>query len=210
MKIALIVGFSLLLAIGLAAGYLIYAYFTYSKNRIFSKTKYSISWIVVLCCLICLLLTSGIMFTLDAVGDYDPIEYSSVFLGLNWSCFILCVVYLIMLLIIPSKTNKNKIEYENILKIDYSIKIKLCLSKIDDVEKCKAKLSAKHNKYYVSMLSFYENILRRAKDTTIPMNEKLADIVTFNDAFTYRWSNKVNNYQQLLTYQFCEVLQKIS
>ncbi|MBQ0045565.1 MAG: hypothetical protein KBS35_01600 [Mycoplasma sp.] len=209
MEIALIVGFSLLLALAIAASVLVYSHYIYSKNRVFSKTKYATTWIVICSVLAVFMLVTGIMFTLG-INYQDSLKYAAVYAGLSFACMSICLVYLVILLVMPKLTNKNKISYDNILSVDYDTKIKQLLDKIGDVDKAKAKLADKHLKYYQAMLSYYENILNRAKNSKLSKVEKLADIVTFNDAFTHKWSTVTNNYQLLLTYKFCQILQKIS
>ena len=86
----------------------------------------------------------------------------------------------------PKLTNKNKISYEQMLKIDYDQKIKDLMAKIGDLEAYKNQLLNKHPKYYQELLSYYESILNRAKNSQISLVEKMADIVTFNDTFTHK------------------------
>lgn len=120
------------------------------------------------------------------------------------------MIYLIYFLFLPKLTNKNKIDYEKMLEIDYDQKIKNLLDKVGDINVCKDELSSKHQKYYHELLSHYQNILNRSKNMKISLAEKMADIVTFNDAFTHKWCASTNYYQMYLTYQFCAILKKIS
>lgn len=209
MEIALVVGFSLLLAVALVASVLLYSHYIYSKNRAFSKTKYSVMWIVISSLLGIFMLVAGILFALNINSD-EPLTFAGVYSGLSFAIFALCIIYLCALLLMPKLTNKNKIEYTKILETNYDSLIKQTELKMGDVEALKNKLIAKHTKYYQAMLSYYEGILNRVKNPKISKVEKLADIVTFNDAFTNKWSTYANYYQLLLTFKFCEILKKIS
>lgn len=209
MEIALIVGFSLLLILALAASVLLYSHYIYSKNRVFSKTKYATTWIVICGILSVFMLITGIMFALN-INSKESLAYANVYTALSFVCMTICLVYFVVLLLIPKLTNKNKIDYDKILSVDYDALIKQLMQKIGDVEQAKAKLSNKHLKYYQTMLSYYESILNRVKISKLSKIEKLADIVTFNDAFTHKWSTVTNYYQILLTFKFCQILQKIS
>lgn len=209
MEIALIVGFSLILAVEIAASFFIYSHYIYSKNRLFTKNKLSPLWITVCILLVVLLLIASIFFAVD-MNASEPLKYSKVYTILSFIGFGISAIYLVIFLIIPKLTNKNKIGYDKILTIDYGTKIAELKQKIGDVEVLKNRLATKQKHYYRDMLSYYENILNRAKNLQISKVEKLADIVTFNDTFTHKWCGFLNNYQILLTYQFCEILEKIS
>lgn len=210
MEIALVVGLSLLLGFGLLAGILLYSHYIYSKNRIFSPTKYSILWIVLSALMFALLLGAGICFILDIQQWHTTDAYDPAYIGLSFSCAGVSLIYFIFFLIVPKVTNKNKIAYNNILNIDYQTKLNDLMKKIGDIQTLKDEINKKRHKYYVQMLSYYESILIRLKDEKISIVDKQADIVTFNDAFTHKWSTHTNDLQLLLTYQFCDALVKIS
>lgn len=210
MSIALLVGLILLLVLSIGASALIYSYYIYSRNRLFSKTKYSVLWLVFIGVMIIFLIIAGIFFCLDIALWNNSMEYSPAFVGLDFTILALSIAYLVCLLIIPRLTNKNKVPYYQILKVDYSQKIKAIKEKIGDLDALKTNLSTKRKRYYTDMLSYYESILNRAKNLQISKVDKLADIITFNDAFTHKWCTFTNNYQILLTFQFCEILKKIS
>lgn len=206
MEIALLVGFSILLALAIAASSLVYSHYIYSKNRLFSKTRYQVLWIIILALVFCITLIGGILFIISK----ELIRFALACSILSFITSGVVAIYLVFVCLIPTLTNKNKIGYDNILKTDYQTKISELKAKIGDVEALKSKLLTKHNQYYTSMISYYENILKRLKDEKISLVEKQADIVTFNDAFTHKWCTFTNNYQLLLTYQFCDALVKFS
>lgn len=209
MEIALVVGFSLLLALAICGSVLLYSHYIYSKNRVFSKTKYSVLWLVACGLLAIFMLVAGILFAININSD-EPLQFATVYTGLSFTCFALCLFYLVALLLMPKLTNKNKITYDNILNVNYDAKIKQVLAKMGDIEQVKTNLSSKHRKYYQAMLSYYESILNRAKNSKLSKVEKMADIVTFNDAFTHKWCTFTNYYQLLLTFKFCQILKNIS
>lgn len=205
MEIALIVGFSLILALSVVGMVLAYSTYIYSKNRIFSKTKYQVLWIIIAAFMSVFMLIAGILFAVN-----KDMNYRSAYLGLSFTCFVMSILYLVYFLILPRITNSNKISYEQMLKQDYDQKIKAILNKIGDLESYKNELLTKHPKYYKELLSYYEGILNRAKNSQISLVEKMADIVTFNDAFTHKWCTYTNYYQIYLTFKFCSILKNIS
>lgn len=209
MAIALLVGFSVLIALSLTASVLVYSHYIYSKNRVFSKTRYAILAIAVCAFMAAIFLVAGILFVLDYVGQ-EPMEYCLAFVVLSFVSLAISLVYLVIFLLIPRLTNKNKISYDMMLKVNYHEKVAQIEQQIGDIEVLKNKLSTKHTKYYHDMLTYYESILNRAKNSQISKVEKMADIVTFNDAFTHKWSTLTNNYQLLLTFKFCEIFENIS
>ncbi len=208
MEVALIIGLCILLGLSIGATPLVYSYYIYSKNRLFNKNKIDILWIVICSIFALILLAAGIFFIVDLKHWQSSLDYDPAFIGLSFTCFAFILSFLICFVVIPKLTNKNKISYENILKIDYQTKINQVLDKIGDVEKLKNHLATKNKKYYQSMLISYENILIRLKNEKISGVEKLADIVTFNETFAHKWSDKTNDYQLLLTYQFLALMQK--
>ncbi len=117
---------------------------------------------------------------------YRTEKYALVYIGLSFASLAFCIAYLIFFLLVPKTTNKHKISYEQLLKVDYQPLIKDVLAKIGDLEQYKKQLSQKHSKYYQEMLQAYETILNRAKNSQLPLVEKMADIVTFNDTFTHK------------------------
>lgn len=202
---ALIVGFALILALCIAGVPLACSHYIYSKNRIFSKTKYSVMWIVIVALMLVFMLITGILFCI-----YNDQKYAYVYVGISFTCLAFCIGYLIYFLMMPKLTNKNKIGYDQILKVDYQPLIKDVLAKIGSLEQYKKQLSTKHAKYYQELLYAYESILNRAKNSQLSIVEKMADIVTFNDTFTHKWSTFTNYYQIYLSLSFCEILKKIS
>lgn len=205
MEIALIVGFCLVLVLALAGGVLAFSNYIYSKNRIFSKTKYQVLWITIAGFMFIFMLIAGILFAVN-----KPTKYSCAYIGLSFTNFSISAIYLVYFLVLPKLTNGNKISYDKILNVDYDQKVKEILNKIGDLESHKNNLLTKHSKYYQEMLSFYESILNRAKNKEISLVEKMADIVTFNDAFTHKWCTKTNYYQTYLTFKFCNILKSFS
>ena len=160
MDIALVVGFSILLVLTVAASGLLYSHYIYSRNRVFSKTKYSILFITLIAVLFVLTLLAGILFIWDT-HEETPIRWATVNCGLSFTISGLSALYLIFVCLIPTLTNKNKIGYNNIKNVDYDAKIKQLEAKIGNVQELKDYL-IKHNKnYYTSMLSYYESILKR-------------------------------------------------
>ncbi|MCQ3908911.1 MAG: hypothetical protein MJ200_05305 [Mycoplasmoidaceae bacterium] len=127
------------------------------------------------------MLIAGILFAVN-----KPTKYSCAYIGLSFTNFAISAIYLVYFLVLPKLTNGNKISYDKILNVDYDQKVKEILNKIGDLESHKNNLLTKHSKYYQEMLSFYESILNRAKNKEISLVEKMADIVTFNDAFTHK------------------------
>ncbi len=210
MEIALIVGLSLLLGFSLMGGILLYSHYIYSKNRVFSPTKYSILSIVLSILMFSLIMGAGICFIFDIQQWHTSDAYDPAYIGLSFSCAGISLIYFIFFLIIPRATNKNKIAYNNILNIDYQTMLNNLMARIGDIQALKDEINKKHHKYYVQMLSYYESILIHLKDKKISIVDKQADIVTFNDAFTHKWSTHTNDLQLLLTYQFCDALVKIS
>lgn len=208
MEIALIVGLSILLALSIGAIPLIYSYYIYSKNTIFTKIKPNKLWIIVCAIFAFILLGVGIFFIVDLNHWQATVQYDPIYIGLSFACFVFFLSFLISFILIPKNTNQSKISFENILKIDYPSKISQLLIKIEDVEKLKSSIAKKHKNYYQRMLFSYENILKRLKNEKISVPEKLADIVTFNETFAHKWCDKTNDYQLLLTYQFLALMQK--
>ncbi|MCQ3907942.1 MAG: hypothetical protein MJ219_04500 [Mycoplasmoidaceae bacterium] len=132
-----------------------------------------------------LVLIAGIIFAIDLHSN-NPLTYGAAYVGLSFTCFAIGLFYLIVFILIPKLTNKNKIAYEQILNVDYEQKINQLMKEIGDLEALKAKIAKTNRHYYHEMLSYYENILNRAKNSQISKVEKLADIVTFNDTFTHK------------------------
>lgn len=209
MEIALVVGLSILLALSLGATALIYSYYIYSKNTIFTKNKPNVLWIVVCAIFSLILLGVGVFFIVDLVHWQATKQYDPIYIGLSFTCFVFFLSFLICFIFIPKITNKDKISYQDILKIDYQSKINQLLTKIGDIEALKSNIAKKHKNYYQRMLFSYENILKRLKNEKISTPEKLADIVTFNETFAHKWCGKTNDYQLFLTYQFLALMQKI-
>lgn len=209
MDVALLVGFILLVILSVAASSLIYSHYIYSKNRVFSKTKYSVLWIIFCAVLFIFMLIAGIFFSID-LNKWHTFRFDAAYVGLSFTIMVLSIAYMICFLLIPKLTNKNKISYDQMLNVDYASKVKALEAKIGSEQALKDYLNKKHNKYYQAMLSYYESILNRAKNLQISQTEKMADIVTFNDAFTHKWCSKTNDYQLLLTFRFCAIFQKNS
>ncbi len=208
MYIALLVGLCLLTALGLGASALVYSSYIYYRNRVFSKTKVSVLWIVV-CGFMVIFMTIGIVcFSLDANTWHTCLEFDPAYIALSSVCLFLSIAYLVFFSLLPKLTNKNKIPYDQMMKVDYQTKIKQIQQRLGDLNKVKNDLLTHHKHYYQDMLFYYEKILNRLKDQKISLVEKMADIVTFNDTFTHYWCTKTNDYQLLLTYQFCEALKK--
>ena len=64
------------------------------------------------------MMVTGILFAININSD-GPLQFAKVYTGLSFTCFSLCLIYLVALLLIPKLTNKNKITYDNILNVDY-------------------------------------------------------------------------------------------
>lgn len=210
MNIALLVGFSILFTLELAASALIYSHYIYSRNRIFSKIKPSIMWIVICAVISAFLIATSIYFCIDLTQWNNSLKFDVAFIVLSFLSLSLSIVYLIYFAIVSKIVNKNKIDYKDMLHIDYVSKVKELETQIGDVERLKTTIETKFPKYYHEMLNEYKTIVNRAKNSQIPIAEKMADIVVFNDTFTHKWCGFVNNYQKLLTFKFCEIFQKFS
>lgn len=204
MDIALLVGLSILLGLVVAANALIYSYYIYHKHTLFTKAKVEIMWITICVIFAIVLIAAGVFFTVDLNNWQSSVELDPAFIGLSFACCAFFIYFIICLIVIPKKVNKNKIDYQNILNVDYQSRI----NALGDVEKCKKQLAQKHKKYYNNMLISYENILKKVKNEKISLPDKIADIVIFNDTFTHKWCGQTNDYQLLLTYQFLLLMQK--
>lgn len=202
-----IAGYVIFLAVMIVIAIFMYAYNTYTKNRIFSKTKLSIVAIIIFSLLIaCFSIIGGyfawhLTTTESEASDKLHVIFSFILVGL-------CIGYLVSFIVITIINNKNKINYSEIPKIDWQAKIEALKSQIGNVESLKNLLKTKHKKYYQQMLSYYETILNNAKNKKIFTNQEIADIITFNDAFSHKWSRFLNSYQLLLTYQYCAIFAK--
>jgi len=136
-----------------------------------------------------------------------PNPYFASYLGIGITLLVLSTAYIVAFSLMYVFNNKNKIDYLDIPNIDWKTK-EAELSKKYDIEAIKAKLSAKNPKYYTSMLEYYKTIVFRMGQKNLPISETIADIVTFNDAFTHKWCGKLNVYQLQLTYKFLMVFEK--
>lgn len=207
MEAGYIVGYCLFLAIYLMVAVFMYSFNTYTKNRLFSKAKYSALIIVIFSLLILCFSGFGGFFIWDYTHDKAA-------LGGQWHimcCFILLAwstAYLIGFILIVNINNKHKLDYNQIRITDWDQKIKQLKQQIGNFEPIKEKLIKRYKKYYQHMLAYYQVILNNIKDKNIPYASKVADIVTFNDGFSHKWSTKLNAYQLLLTYQYCQLFSK--
>lgn len=207
MPVGYIIGYCLFLAVMLTVSIFMYAYGTYCKNRLFTKSKPQVLFIVIFALLALCFAGVGAFF----IWHYQSAESESTDLLHIIFCFILvsfCLVYILCFVLITKLGNKNKIKYDQIAKIDWTAKAKALESEIGDLESFKSRLSRKHKKYYRQMLTYYKAILNNAKNDKIPLSHKIADIITFNDSFTHKWSSKINRFQLLLTYQYCQIFSK--
>lgn len=207
MPVGYIVGYCLFLAVMLVVSMFMYAYGTYCKNRLFTKSRPQILFIVILGLLALCFIGVGSFF----IWHYKSAQSEQADLLHIIFCFILvtlCLIYILCFILIAKLTNKNKIKYDQIAKIDWASKARALEKQIDDIEAFKAKLASKHKKYYRQMLTYYKAILNNAKSDKIPLSHKVADIITFNDSFTHKWSSKINYFQLLLTYQYCQIFSK--
>ncbi len=127
------------------------------------------------------MLIAGIIFCLD-----KNINYVNVCVSLCFINFILGVCYVLYFSLLPKLVNKNKINYLNIANVDYEKKINDLMQKIGDLDQYKKKLIHNNPKYFNKMLKCYDAILKRLQDRNISITEKVADIVIFNDSFTYK------------------------
>ncbi len=202
-----IAGYVIFLAVMIVVAIFMYAYNTYTKNRLFSKTKLSVVAIIIFSLLIaCFSIIGGYFawhMTTPDVEQADKLHviFSFILAGL-------CIAYLISFIVITITNNKNKINYADLAKIDWQAKIDSLKAQIGDVEALKQQLATKHKKYYQQMLSYYETILNNARNKKIFTNQEIADIITFNDAFSHKWSRFLNSYQLLLTFQYCAIFAK--
>lgn len=207
MEVGYIVGYCLFLVIYLTVGVFMYSYNTYTKNRLFSKAKYSALIIVIFSLLTLCFSGFGGFFIWDYLNEKQAqgglIHIICCFILVGWS-----LAYLIGFILIVLLNNKNKIDYNQIKSIDWNKKIEDLQKEIGDFEVLKTKLLKTSKKYYQQMLSYYQVILNNIKNDSVPYSSKIADIVTFNDGFSHKWSTKLNAYQLLLTYQYCQLFSK--
>lgn len=202
-----ILGYVIFLIVMAAIAVFLYVYKTYTKNRLFTKPKMPILPIIILCLLLVCFCLIGSYFAWNMNSD-DPAKGAKLHVIFSFILMGLCLLYLTAIIVITINNRKNKIDYSNIGKINWNQKINELKSQNNNLEDLKQKLSIKHKKYYYQMLSYYETILNNAKNSKISRADQIADIVTFNDAFSHKWSRKLNNFQLLLTYQYCALFQK--
>lgn len=204
MQAGYIAGYVIFYAVIVTVAVFMYAYNTYTKNRLFSKAKISALVVVIFSLLAaCFAAVGGYFIWHMTSPDAEQTDVLHIVL-----CFILvgfCLAYLVAFIVITINNNKNKIDYKNISQIDWKAKIQELEKEIGDVEKLRLTLANKHKKYYQQMLTYYETILTNAKKPDVTAANKIADLITFNDAFSHKWSKKLNRYQLLLTYRFCEI-----
>jgi len=205
MDIALLVGLCILLAIAIAGIAFVYSYYIYSKNRLFSKIQFPVIPVTITSVLFVCLLIFVILVGINFSSKANP--YFGAYLALGILLLVATADYIIAFILTYFYSNENKIDYMDIPNIDWKAK-EAELSKKYDIEAVKAKLSAKNPKYYTSMLEYYKTIVSRMGQKNLPISETIADIVTFNDAFTHKWCGFLNVYQLQLTYKFLMVFQK--
>lgn len=202
-----IAGYVIFLAVMIVVAIFMYAYNTYTKNRLFSKTKLSVVAIIIFSLLIaCFSIIGGYFAWHITTPDTEQADKLHVIFSFILAGF--CIAYLISFIVITITNNKNKINYADLAKIDWQAKIDSLKAEIGDVEALKQRLATKHKKYYQQMLSYYETILNNARNKKIFTNQEIADIITFNDAFSHKWSRFLNSYQLLLTFQYCAIFAK--
>lgn len=202
-----IAGYVIFLLVMVVVAIFLYAYKTYSSNRVFTKPKMPIIALIILGLLIVCFSLIGGYFAWNLTSE-QPVEGAMLHVAFSFVLVGLCLIYLIAFITITKVTSKNKIDYLSINKINWKQKLINLQNEVKDMEKLKQVLATKHKKYYYQMLSYYETILNNAKNKGIKKEDQVADIVTFNDAFSYKWSKKLNAFLLLLTYQYCALFQK--
>lgn len=205
MNVYFIVGYSFLGLITIFGAIYLYSYWTYTKNTVFAKAKYSsYTWIFYTLIFI-LMLTLGILF-LTIFKTNLEIKLSEVNAGLCFGFLFIDIVNIVLYVLIVQKNSKNKLDYKNLDGIDFDAKLLEIKNKIGNVDEFKVYLLKKHKKYFKALNEQYLVILKNAKDKNISKAEKIADIVLFSDNFSHKWSSKVNLYQLMLTYDFLKII----
>lgn len=202
---AIIAGFSILMVIAVACIPFMYSYYMYTKNRLFTKPKTSVVGVVISSILAAAVLAFGIFFATQINSGIS--KNCVAYLSLSFVLLAFSLGYLACFIIIPIINKKGKIAYDAIPDVDWTQKLKELEVKYGNIEAKKDELIAKHKKHYQSVLTYYQAILYSSKNKQIPIAEKIADIVTFNDAFTSKWSTKDNLLVCYLTYKYCEIIQ---
>lgn len=201
----LIVGFCIILAFALGCVPFMYSYYIYNKNRIFGKTKYSTFGITISGVMIAISLVAGLLL----IAARNKMDFSATpFIALSFVLMAIAIAYLVLFIVIVKITNKDKIALANIHKPNYSQLLKQTKQQIVDVEQFKKMLMEKNPKQFSLMLNYYKTALTHMNNKQLSEADKLAYIVTFNDAFSNKWSSKKNLYVAYLTYEFLDLFEK--
>ena len=185
-----------------------YSYYFYAKHRIFTKVKYSFMAILLGSTILVCFLGMGIYVSIDyAITHYASQSDNLISMIFCWIIVVFSSLHIIYYCLLPKLVNKNKIDYKDFKTTNFILKAEQLQTKIGDFNFLGDLLQKKHKKYFTSLIKEKDRINQLLEQETFDYVDLLAGIITFNEQFTTRWSERYNNYQLLTCYQLLIRLQ---